>query len=127
MGIRTPSVHFNLFLHYLLIVCRFILFCLVTMWLIPTIIRITRDTILFPGIQVLDEIENSDCDDAKEYLNYSVTQILRLTVFCLWFLLISVIVFFFCCLKKMRLRCEPEWFLKYFKDYLFGYVRKMIV
>jgi hypothetical protein len=27
----------------------------------------------------------------------------------------------------MRLRCQPEWFFKYFKNYLLGYQRSMTV
>ena len=50
-----------------------------------------------------------------------------MTIFGSWILLISAIVFFFGCLKKLKLSCEPEWFLKYFKDYLLGYRRSLIV
>ena len=38
MGIRTPFVCFNVFLHYLLICCRFALICAYAVWLYPQII-----------------------------------------------------------------------------------------
>lgn len=52
---------------------------------------------------------------------------MRLAVFSLWGLFITVVVGFFCCLKKLRLDCQSEWFLKYFKNYVCGYTRSLII
>lgn len=127
MGIRTPFVCLNVLLHYLLICIRMLLLCAYTMWLYPTIIKITRESLFFPGRENFDAIQDSDNLNAGPVVNYLLAQTFRLIVFGVWFVFLLAIVFFFCCLKKMRLSCQPEWFFKYLKSYLLGYQRSMIV
>ena len=76
MGIRTPCIPFNVALHYLLIVVRFLIFIFTTCWLIPTILKVTHDSFTkIPSLsQYSEEIKKTpeDCDE-KELLNYTVS------------------------------------------------------